>query len=275
MEDEAIREGFQNLKPGSEYDNLYRAAVCREQADWLVGMNATRLFSCLYGQTLPMGRVMSPTLAMVVQREDKIQNFVSKEHYTVKLDLGLIEASGEKQEEMKTAQAIQAACQQEGQAEIVEYQRKEKQEKPPLLHDLTSLQREANRLLGYTAQQTLDYAQSLYEKKLITYPRTDSKFLPEDMAQGLNEIAMTSAQIAQEMFPMDVSGKRICNSSKVTDHHAIIPTQTAREQELEQLPTGERKLLELLSRRCLAAVDRSYLRLRWPLRCDQGGLGSG
>lgn len=275
MEDEAIREGFQNLKPGSEYDNLYRAAVCREQADWLVGMNATRLFSCLYGQTLPMGRVMSPTLAMVVQREDKIQNFVSKEHYTVKLDLGLIEASGEKQEEMKTAQAIQTACQQEGQAEIVEYQRKEKQEKPPLLHDLTSLQREANRLLGYTAQQTLDYAQSLYEKKLITYPRTDSKFLPEDMAQGLNEIAMTSAQIAQEMFPMDVSGKRICNSSKVTDHHAIIPTQTAREQELEQLPTGERKLLELLSRRCLAAVDRSYLRLRWPLRCDQGGLGSG
>lgn len=258
MEDEAIREGFANLRPGTEYDNLYRAALCREQADWLVGMNATRLFSCLYGQTLPMGRVMSPTLAMIAEREQEIMEFVPEEYFTVKLNLGTLEASSEKFRDEESAQALREACLRSETAEVVDLQKKEKQEKPPLLHDLTSLQREANRTLGFTAQQTLDYAQSLYEKKLITYPRTDSKYLTEDMADRLNDIAVVSAQISGEMFPMDFFGNRICNSSKVSDHHAIIPTVTAGGYDLEQLPAGERKLLDLLSHRFLAAVDRPF-----------------
>lgn len=258
MEDQAIREGFQNLKPGSEYDNLYRAALCREQADWLVGMNATRLFSCLYGQTLPMGRVMSPTLAMLTEREQKISAFVPEEHFTVKLEFTGFQAASEKFKTKEDAEALLNGCNKGRLAEVVKVQRKEKSEKTPQLHDLTSLQRAANRALGYTAQQTLDYAQALYEKKLITYPRTDSKYLTDDMAGGLEEIARIAGQITHELFPMETPPKQVCNSKKVTDHHAIIPTATAGSYDINSLPAGEKKLLELLSRRTLASFDRPF-----------------
>lgn len=258
MEDKAIREGFRNLKPSSEYDNLYRAALCREQADWLVGMNATRLFSCLYGQTLPMGRVISPTLAMLTEREEKIDAFVPEEHFTVKLDFGTFQASSEKMKDQAQAKALLDSCKKERFAEVIKLERKEKSEKPPQLHDLTSLQRAANRGLGYTAQQTLDYAQALYEKKLITYPRTDSKFLTDDMADDLEKISQISGQISHELFPVDTPAKQVCNSKKVSDHHAIIPTATAGSYDIDALPAGEKKLLELLCRRTLSALDRPF-----------------
>lgn len=258
MEDQAIQEGFQNLKPGKEYDNLYRAALCREQADWLVGMNATRLFSCLYGQTLPMGRVMSPTLAMLASREEKIEAFVPEEHFTVKLNLQGFQATSEKLKTREEAEAILDSCKKGQFAEVVKLERKEKSEKAPQLHDLTSLQRTANRTLGYTAQQTLDYAQALYEKKLITYPRTDSKFLTDDMSGELDHIAQIAGQITHELFPLDIPVKQVCNSKKVSDHHAIIPTETAGSYDIESLPAGEKKLLELLCRRTLAALDKPF-----------------
>lgn len=258
MEDQAIREGFRNLKPGSEYDNLYRAALCREQADWLVGMNATRLFSCLYGQTLPMGRVMSPTLAMLAGREEKIESFVPEEHFTVKLNFQGFQATSEKLKTRAEAEAILDSCKKGQFAELVKLERKEKSEKAPQLHDLTSLQRAANRTLGYTAQQTLDYAQALYEKKLITYPRTDSKFLTDDMSDELEHIAQIAGQITHELFPLDIPSKQVCNSKKVSDHHAIIPTATAGNYDIDSLPAGEKKLLDLLCRRSLAALDKPF-----------------
>ena len=176
MEDSAIREGFANLRPGSDYDGLHQAALCRMKADWLVGINATRLFSVLYGRTLNIGRVMSPTLALIAQREAEIAAFEPTPFYTVELTCGGMTVTGERIDSKKDAAAIAAAC--EGTAAIIQaLERKEKFERPPALYDLTALQREANRALGYTAQQTLDYLQALYEKKLCTYPRTDSAVL--------------------------------------------------------------------------------------------------
>ena len=175
MEEEAIREGFRSMKPMAAYDNLYAAALCRAQADWLIGMNATRHYSLLYGPTLHIGRVMTPTLAMLAQREAAIDNFEPETFYTVKLDLGHgVIAHSERIKDLNQARALMDACNQDN-AVIRRIEHKQRTENPPLLYDLTTLQRDANRYLGYTAQQTLEYAQSLYEKRLLTYPRTDSR----------------------------------------------------------------------------------------------------
>ena len=226
MEDSAIMEGFENLKPGTEYDALYEAALCRERADWIVGINATRLFSTLYGQTLNVGRVMTPTLAMAVMREAAISAFKSEPFYTVQLAMDGFTASSERFKKQSEAEALRTAC--NGQmAKVTKAERKEKTEKPPALYDLTSLQRDANRVLGYTAQQTLDYTQNLYEKKLVTYPRTDSRYLTEDMAAMLPDLV----HLTFNSFPVDgvknipVNAKQVINNKKVTDHHAIIPTK--------------------------------------------------
>lgn len=196
MEDVAIKEGFENLRSGTEYDALYEAALCRERADWIVGINATRLFSTLYGQTLNVGRVMTPTLAMAVMREAAISAFKPEPFYTVQIGLDGFTASSERYTKKSEAETICNGC---SVAIVTKAECKEKTEKPPALYDLTSLQREANRVLGYTAQQTLDYTQNLYEKKLVTYPRTDSRFLTEDMAHSLPDLV----KLAFHAFPVE------------------------------------------------------------------------
>lgn len=220
MEDAAIKNGFDNLRPGSEYDNLYNAALCRSKADWLVGINATRLFSVLYHRTLNVGRVMSPTLAMIVQREAEIKAFKSEPFYKTMLDFGSFKAESERFHDEESAAALAQACSRE-EAVVKSVETKQRSEKAPTLYDLTMLQREANRILGYTAQQTLDYLQSLYEKKLCTYPRTDSKFLTEDMKNSVNDIVTVSADILGLESPNSVDTNKVCDNKKVSDHHAI------------------------------------------------------
>ncbi len=259
MEDSAIREGFENLKSGTEYDALYEAALCRERADWIVGINATRLFSCLYGQTLNVGRVMTPTLAMVVMRDAAIRAFKPEPFYTAELQFRDFQTGGERMKGKEEAEKLAADCRQAGNAVITKVEQKEKTEKPPALFDLTTLQREANRQLGFTAQQTLDYTQSLYEKKLVTYPRTDSRYLTDDMEPMVPELVASiqqSFQIQPEM-PVEVHVAQVINSKKVTDHHAIIPTKTAVEFDVSSLPSGERSILKMLAVRLICAVGTS------------------
>ena len=253
MEDVAIKEGFENLRSGTEYDALYEAALCRERADWIVGINATRLFSTLYGQTLNVGRVMTPTLAMAVMREAAIDAFKPEPFYTVQIGLDGFTASSERYKKKPEAEAVCKGC---SVATVTKAERKEKSEKPPALYDLTSLQRDANRVLGYTAQQTLDYTQNLYEKKLVTYPRTDSRFLTEDMAHSLPDLV----KMAFNTFPVDgvdnvpVHAEQVVNNKKVTDHHAIIPTKELQKCNLSELPKGELAILQLISNRLCVAV---------------------
>lgn len=258
MEDSAIREGFAHLKTGKEYDALYEAALCRERADWIVGMNATRLFSCLYGQTLNVGRVMTPTLAMVVMRDADIAAFKPEPFYTVHLQLQDFVVSSPRIKEKHEAENLHAACQANAVAVVTNTERKEKIEKPPALYDLTSLQREANKILGFTAQQTLDYTQSLYEKKLVTYPRTDSRYLTEDMEETIPALVqiMTTAFGITEMIPIH-SGQLI-NGKKVTDHHAIIPTRELQKCKMQELPAGEVAILQLVVCRLLEAVGDPF-----------------
>ena len=259
MEDSAIQEGFAHLRPGSDYDALYEAALCRERADWLVGINATRLFTTLYGQTLNVGRVMTPTLAMAVMRETAIAAFRPEPFYTVQLDTGSIKLTSNRFNDKADAEAVISRC-TENKAIITKAEKKEKSEKPPLLYDLTSLQREANRVLGYTAQQTLDYAQSLYEKKLITYPRTDSRFLTEDMEAMLPDMV----EKLFSMFPVEgtkhisIHAKQVINGKKVTDHHAILPTKEVGNHHLSELPKGEQEVLNLVVTRLFSAVGDPY-----------------
>ena len=256
MEDSAIREGFQKLRPGTEYDALYEAALCRERADWIVGINATRLFSCLYGQTLNVGRVMTPTLAMVVMRDAAIRAFKPEPFYSAELKFRDFQAGGERMKEKAEAEKLVAECCQAGSAIITKVEQKEKSEKPPALFDLTSLQREANRQLGFTAQQTLDYTQALYEKKLVTYPRTDSRYLTDDMAPLVPELVSVIQQSFQIQadVPAPVNAAQVINSKKVTDHHAIIPTKTAAGYDISSLPSGEQAILTLLAVRLICAV---------------------
>ena len=254
MEDNAIRDGFRHLKPGTEYDALYEAALCRERSDWIVGINATRLFSVLYGNTLNVGRVMSPTLALTVMREAAIAAFISEPFYTVKIQMDGFTASSERIKSKEDAEKLAADC-KEASAIVTKVERKNQKEKPPLLYDLTTLQREANKIMGYTAQQTLDYAQSLYEKKMVTYPRTDSRYLTEDMAAMIPDLVQKTAKkfsFSDETVPVRID--QIINNKKVTDHHAIIPTKTAAEMELSALPAGEQAVLELIARRLVCAV---------------------
>ena len=255
MEDSAIREGFANLRPGSDYDGLHQAALCRAKADWLVGINATRLFSVLYHRTLNIGRVMSPTLALIVQREAEIDAFKPVPFYTVVLELPGFSVSGERMADKAAAQQLKTAC-QGGTATVKKVERKEKSEKPPALYDLTTLQRDANRLLGFTAQQTLDYLQNLYEKKLCTYPRTDSRYLTSDMAEGLPVLVnlVANAMPFRKGIAISCDAAAVINDKKVTDHHAIIPTRNIQGTDLTGLPVGERAVLELVALRLLCAV---------------------
>ena len=256
MEDNAIEQGFRDLKDGKEYDNLFAAARCREWADWLVGINATRLFSILYHRTLNVGRVVSPTLALIVQREAEIGAFKPEPFYTAELDFGSFTATSEKFKKKSDADAVIPKA---GEPVVVKsVTSKEKTEKAPALYDLTTLQRDANRQLGYTAQQTLDYVQSLYEKKLCTYPRTDSRYLTDDMADGVNAVVACSVGICDEAAPPEVLSRQICNSKKVSDHHAIIPTLVAGETDINALPAGEREIIKLIAKQVLRAVCDSF-----------------
>ena len=259
MEDAAIREGFAHLKPSTEYDALYNAALCRERADWMVGINATRLFSCLYGHPLAVGRVMTPTLAMTVVREAAISAFVPEKFYTVALALAEGSTASSKRFSQKAdAEALLSACRKEASTAVQKVERKEKAENPPLLYDLTTLQRDANRLLGFTAQQTLTYAQSLYEKKLITYPRTDSRFLTEDMAASLPDLVTESAKAFGVEDTIPVHAQQFIDGRKVTDHHALLPTASMAKADLSALPAGELSILRLISVRLFCAVGEPH-----------------
>ena len=259
MEDAAIRDGFEHLRPGSDYDKLYDAAVCRAGADWLIGINATRLFSVLYGVTLNVGRVMSPTLALLVQREADIQAFTSKPFYVPEITCGGFVSSGEKLPDKAGAEKIFMDC--DGQAaSVLSVEKQVKTVQPPRLYDLTTLQRECNRIYGYTAQQTLDYVQSLYEKKLATYPRTDSQYLTEDMQATATSLILW---LRDNMpFGKGCAGEpdidRITDGSKVTDHHAIIPTVEIARADLSELPSGERDVLTLIAARLLSATAQAH-----------------
>lgn len=258
MEDDAILDAFAHLHDGAEYDRLYDAALCRAKADWLVGINATRLFSVLYHRTLNVGRVVSPTLALIVHRDAEIRAFQPERYYTASLTFPDFTAVSEKFKSKAEADAALAAC--EGQsAAVSKLDRKEKHEKAPALYDLTTLQRDANRLLGYTAQQTLDYLQALYEKKLCTYPRTDSRFLTDDMFPSVPAIVSCAGGICGADLPASMQPAQVCNSKKVSDHHALLPTIRAGEADLDALPIGEREVLQLLCRQVLIAVSGEYV----------------
>ena len=259
LEKEAIAQGFGMLKDASDYDNLYKAAVCRDHADWLVGMNATRLYSLLYGRTLKVGRVMSPTLAMIVNREESIQSFVPEKFYTVQLN-SRINAVSEHFPNREEAEALAAACNGQD-AVITRIVSKNSTQSAPRLFDLTMLQREANKIFGFTAQQTLDYAQSLYEKQLITYPRTDSQFLTHESESKLP--ALVSSFYAHLPFMSGLKPQlnthQVINDAKVSDHHAIIPTWKAA-AEIGKLSDSENSLMTLIIVRtiCALADDHKY-----------------
>ena len=254
MEDSAIREGFQNLKPSSEYDALYNAALCRERADWIIGINASRLYSCLYDSTLNVGRVVTPTLAMLVEREEAIKAFMPELFYTVQLQADAIRASSKRFSDKADAEVLAAKCREDHQVRVDSIETKEKTEKPPLLYDLTSLQRDANKVLGFSAQQTLDTLQSLYEKKLVTYPRTDSRFLTEDMAPSLPELVYQAAAALDYAGNIPVHAGQVINNAKVTDHHAVIPTRELSNARIAELPKAESEILKLVAVRFMAAA---------------------
>lgn len=255
MEEAAIKEGFTHLKSGADYDSLYQAALCRAQADWLVGINATRLYSTMYYQTLNIGRVMTPTLSLLACREAQIATFQSASFYHVRLDCGDFFATSERLADLAKAERIRFLCERK-EAKIIALETKAKVENPPKLYDLTSLQRDANRLLGFTAQQTLDYTQALYEKKLCTYPRTDSRYLTEHMEESTQAL---SRKIKERLpfgasFSFSCNTKLVIDGSKVSDHHAIIPTGNINRMTLSMLPAGESSVLTLLMVRLLCAV---------------------
>ena len=276
MEDSAVRAGFANLKPSTEYDALYQAALCRERADWMVGINCSRLFSCLYGRPLAVGRVMTPTLAMTVEREASIAAFVPEKFYTVALELtsGFV-ASSRRISEKDAAEKLLAECRKEMVSTIQKITRKEKSENPPPLYDLTTLQRDANRLLGYSAHQTLKYAQSLYEKKLTTYPRTDSCYIADEDEEMLEELAEEMEHFLgitpEDMDDAAPRTRRTVNREKVTDHHAILPTRSMLQTDLDALPKGERNILKLIIARTLMAVSKPFRYLETLLTTECAG----
>ena len=259
MEESAIRKGFEDLRDGHDYDPLYQSALCRAKADWLIGINATRLFSVLYNHTLNVGRVQTPTLSLLVERDNAIQNFEKKKYYVVRIGDGTFEAASPPYTEKDEAEKLRADC--DGETAVCTLLiREEKTENPPRLYDLTTLQREANRLYGYTAKQTLDYTQSLYEKKLCTYPRTDSQYLTDDMLPTAENIMSGLFGTLDFAKRVDLSPdySRILNSKKVSDHHAIIPTAEAVKTDKSSLPESERNILLLLSMKLLSATAQPY-----------------
>lgn len=259
MEDEAIRQGFASLKDGKEYDPLFASALCRAKADWLIGINATRLFSCLYGKTLNVGRVQTPTLKILVDRDAAITGFQKEKYYHVRLELSGVEAASERIRAADEAEALKTAC-ETSRAVCVSLTREKKTVAPPKLFDLTSLQREANRIYGYTAKQTLDLAQALYEKRLLTYPRTDSNYLTDDMGETATAIAALLCGKLPFMAGVDFSPEiaRLLDSKKVSDHHAIIPTMELEKSDLQALPESERNILILAGARLLFAAAEPH-----------------
>lgn len=255
MEDAAIREGFANLRPDSDYDALYQSALCRAKADWLVGINATRLFSVLYHKTLTVGRVQTPTLKMLVDRDAKILRFQKEKYYTVGIQSGSLKAGSGRIASMDEADTLRKAC-AGASAICFSVKREKKTEQPPKLYDLTTLQREANRLFGFTAKQTLDYAQQLYEKKLLTYPRTDSQYLTEDMGQTAQHLVSDLLGLLPFAQGLALTAEvgRVLNSKKVSDHHAIIPTAEFVKQGFAGLAESEYKLMNLVCSKLLCAV---------------------
>ena len=272
MEDAAIREGFSNLRPSTDYDPLYQAALCRQKADWLIGINASRLFSVLYHRTLNVGRVQTPTLAMLADRDSKIVLFRKEKYHHVRLALDGAEAVSDRIVSPEDAQAIRDAC--DGQRAVcVSLVWEKKTEKPPRLYDLTTLQREANRVFGYTAKQTLDYAQLLYEKKLLTYPRTDSRYLTGDMAETASVVLHLAARVppfdaCPEFFP-DVLA--LVNDKEVSDHHALIPTLELEKADVPALPVGERNILLLVCCKLLCAAAEPFVYEAVTATFDCGG----
>ena len=260
LEDSAIREGFAHLRSSGEYDRLYEAALARSKADWIVGINGTRLFSTLYHKKLVVGRVQTPTLAMLVEREGKISTFHKEKYFNVHISKDNLTADLEKVKTEDEAKAIAAACDKK-QAVVSSLKKETKTVNPPKLYDLTTLQREANRYFGFTAQQTLDLVQSLYEKKLLTYPRTDSQFITEDMESTARQvIGIVSRKVPLfEGIIHEPDIGRITNNAKVTDHHAIIPTVQLENQDLTELPESEQKIIRLVAMRLLSATGEKHI----------------
>ena len=261
MEESAIHDGFANLKPGSDYDCLYQSALCRQRADWLVGLNGTRLFTVLYGgKVLKVGRVQTPTLGMLVERETQIMNFRKEQYFMAHILCGGVDAATGRINSRAEAETVAGAC-KNGQAVVTSAAKEQKSIAPPKLYDLTTLQRDANRLFGFTAKQTLEYVQSLYEKKLATYPRTDSQYLSDDMEQTAKSVieAIFGSILFQEDVMFNPNIKRVLNSKKVTDHHAIIPTMEIAKADLSTLPEPERKILSLVANRLLCATGEKHL----------------
>lgn len=251
MEDAAIQQGFENLKDGAEYDNLFAASECRAKADWLIGMNGTRAFTKKYGRKQTIGRVQTPTLAMLTERQTKIQNFVKEPYYKVELSGAGVVAVSEQMAQEQDADTMQAAC--DGQCAVVgSIERKRVEKKPPKLYDLTTLQREANRYYGLTASQTLQAAQELYEEKLVTYPRTDSRFVTEDMRKTVESLVL-----ALDGQTVDVSC--VINNSKVTDHHAILPTMQGAKCNKAKLSETKQKILSLIIWKLVQAVQPPFI----------------
>lgn len=246
MEDSAIKDGFDKLKDGKDYDNLFESAQARMVADWLVGMNISRLYSCMYKQNYSVGRVQTPTLSMIVKRDDEIANFKKEKYYTVEIELDGFTLSTERIDSLEVAEQLKNLL--ENRIEIADVIQKEKIIKPDLPFDLTTLQRECNKYFGYSAKQTLDYAQSLYEKKLITYPRTDSRYLTEDMITSTVNNILGKNDFDTERI------KVVFNSKKVTDHHAIIPTVSSLSEDISKLPESEAKVYRLISNKFHASV---------------------
>lgn len=271
LEDEAIKNGFHSLKDGSEYELLYKAALSRERADWIVGINATRFFSTTYGQTLNVGRVMTPTLALTVLREAEIRAFKVEDIYTIQLGTTSGTLCSRKFKDIEEAQRLLQACLLKGELTITKAEKKQKKEMAPALYDLTNLQREANKKLGFTAQQTLDYTQSLYEKKLVSYPRTDSRFLTEDMAESLPNLIEKTQKVCGLSPTGILKPEQVINGKKVSDHHAIIPTVVASEANLDELPAGERAVLNLIAIRLLEAVSSPCVYLEAVLEAEHEG----
>ena len=271
MEENAIRQGIQEMRDDRDYDRLYQAALCRAQADWLVGINASRLYSLLYDTTLNIGRVMTPTLALIVNREESITSFQPTPFYTVELHGGGVTAATGRMDSREDAERIAQKCQHK--PAVVEYiQKKRHTEKPPKLYDLTSLQRDANRLFGYSAQQTLDYTQALYEKRIVTYPRTDSRYLTGDMERMLPSLAQSvaGAFLFTAGLHLTFRPEQVIDDDKVSDHHAIIPTAEMPQTVLNDLPAGELDILQLISVRLLAALgeDMEYEETTITLKCE-------
>ena len=260
LEDSAIREGFAHLRSSGEYDRLYEAALARSKADWIVGINGTRLFSTLYHKKLVVGRVQTPTLAMLVEREGKISTFHKEKYFNVHISKDNLTADLEKVKTEEEAKAVAAACDKK-QAVVSSLKKETKTVNPPRLYDLTTLQRETNRYYGFTAQQTLDLVQSLYEKKLLTYPRTDSQFITEDMESTARQvIGIVSRKLPLfEGITHEPDIGRITNNAKVTDHHAIIPTVQLEKQDLGELPESEQKIIRLVAMRLLSATSEKHI----------------